>query len=436
MLRITRRRAIGGISAAAAIAAGFGRGGFAETIVPGAGAIDQGLREAAESGRVPGVVALAANADGTIYTGAFGRRSLAQPQAMTPDSVFWIASMTKAVTTTAAMQMVEQGKLNLDQPAGEIVPELRTPAVLEGFDASGAPQLRPAKQPITLRRLLTHTAGYTYDIWDADTGRYEKYANLPGIVTCKDAALTTPLAFDPGDRWEYGINIDWAGKMVEKVSGQRLEGYFHEHIFEPLGMSDTSFKLSPAQRERLVAMHARQADGSLKQIDFEMPQEPEFFMGGGGLYSTGIDYLKFVRMFLNQGSLDGRQVLRPQTVAAMSENQIGDTNVVMLKTVMPDSSLDAEFFPGMVKKWGLGFMINTEAAPTGRSAGSLAWAGLANTYFWIDPRKNVAGVILMQYLPFADPQALDTFAAFEPNVYKMAEATTAVGSSTPPSGTK
>ena len=287
-----------------------------------------------------------------------------------------------------------------------------------------------------MRRLLTHTAGYTYDIWNADTGRYEKYANLPGIISCKNDALKTPLAFDPGARWEYGINIDWAGKMVEKVSGQRLETYFHEHIFGPLGMTDTSFKLSPSQRARLVAMHARGADGSLKQIEFEMPQEPEFFMGGGGLYSTGPDYLKFVRMFLNQGTLDGAQVLRPETVASMGQNQIGDINVVMLKTVAPESSLDAEFFPGMVKKWGLGFMINTQEAPTGRSAGSFAWAGLANTYFWIDPRKNVAGVILMQLLPFGDPQALQTFAAFESSVYKVADASAAVGSSTPPSATK
>ncbi|MGO8914528.1 MAG: serine hydrolase domain-containing protein [Stellaceae bacterium] len=435
MIRVTRRQAIGTMGAAAAYAAGFWHPSLAETAA-GAGGIDRALRDAVQERRAAGVVALAATDAGPLYAGAFGARNVAQPQDMTLDSVFWIASMTKAVTTTAAMQMVEQGKLQLDQPAADVVAELASPQVLEGFDASGAPQLRPAKGPITLRHLLTHTAGYTYDIWDANTGRYEKFANLPGIITCKDDALKTPLAFDPGDRWEYGINIDWAGKMVEKVSGQRLEGYFHEHIFGPLGMTDTSFKLSPSQRARLVAMHARQADGSLKPIDFEMPQEPEFFMGGGGLYSTGPDYLKFVRMFLNRGSLDGAQVLKPETVAMMGQNQIGDINVVMLKTEAPDSSADAEFFPGMVKKWGLGFMINTETAPTGRSAGSLAWAGLANTYFWIDPHKNVAGVILMQHLPFAEPPAIQTFAAFESGVYQLADAAAPVGSSTPSTGTK
>ncbi len=419
MTGINRRQAIGTMGAAAAFATGLGRQVFAENAA-GAAGIDQALTEAVKSGRVPGVVALAANDKGTIYSGAFGVRSLGQPQPMTVDSVFWIASMTKAVTTAAAMQMVEQGKLKLDQPASEILPDLASAQVLEGFDAAGTPKLRPAKRPITLRQLLTHTAGYTYDIWNENTGRYEKQANLPALITCKDDALKTPLAFEPGDRWEYGINIDFAGKMVEKVSGERLESYFHEHIFGPLGMADTSFKLSPSQRARLVAMHARGADGSLKPIEFEMPQEPEFFMGGGGLYSTGPDYLKFVRMFLNRGNLDGKAVLRPETVAMMGKNQIGDVNVVVLKSVLPDSSLDAEFFPGMVKKWGLGFMINTETAPTGRSAGSLAWAGLANTYFWIDPTKNIAGVILMQLLPFADPQALQTFADFESRLYKVA----------------
>jgi CubicO group peptidase (beta-lactamase class C family) len=225
------------------------------------------------------------------------------------------------------------------------------------------------------------------------------------------------LSFDPGARWEYGTNIDWAGKMVEKASGQRLDAYFREHIFAPLGMADTDYRVGPSQRERRVGMHARQADGSLQPIAFETAPEPEFFPGGGGLYSTGPDYLRFARMILGRGSLDGVRVLRPETVAEMSRNQIGDIDVVMLKTTQPQRSLDAEFFPGMVKKWGLGFMISTEAVPGGRSANSLAWAGLANTYFWIDPSRDVCGVILMQLLPFADAKCLEAFAGFERGVY-------------------
>ena len=414
MIKLTRRQAMGAV---ALTAAGLARRATAQNAADKPG-IDQALRQSVDSGKIPGVVAVAATDKGTLYQGAFGKRNIAQGPDMTPDSVFWIASMTKAVTTLAAMQMVEQGKLDLHKPVGDILPELQSPQVLEGFDADGKPRLRPARQPITLHHLLTHTAGFTYDIWDANDGRYEKYAAIPGIITCKDAALTVPLAFDPGERWEYGINIDWAGKMVERVSGQRLEPYFREHIFAPLGMNDTSFDRSPSQLERLVSMHARQADGSLKPMEFAMPEQPEFYMGGGGLYSTGPDYLKFVQVFLHDGSFNGARILRPETVAMMGQNQIGGLNVHVLKTAAPGLSNDAEFFPGMPKKWGYGFMINTVDAPTGRSAGSLAWAGLANTYFWVDPRRRVAGVILMQLLPFADGPALDAFAAFEQAAYK------------------
>jgi methyl acetate hydrolase len=379
--------------------------------------IDKVLRTAVESGDVPGVVAMAATRDGKVYEGAFGKRALPSGPAMTPDSVFWIASMTKAITSTAAMQLVERDELALDRPIADVLPELASPQVLEGFDAAGEPKLRPAKRPITLRHLMTHTAGFGYDIWNADLGRYEEKKGIPGIISCQNAALTTPLTFDPGDKWEYGINIDWIGKAVERVSGQPLETYFRENVFAPLGMKDTGFKLTDDRRARLVGMHARQPGGALEPMPFEIPQEPEFQMGGGGLYGTAGDYLAFQQMFLRGGRANGTQVLRPETVALMAQNQMGDVNVRLLKTAMPPFSNDAEFFPGMVKKWGLGFMINTERVPGGRSAGSLTWAGLANTYFWIDPAKRVAGVILMQLIPFADEKALDAYAKFEHAVY-------------------
>jgi CubicO group peptidase (beta-lactamase class C family) len=380
--------------------------------------IDKILRSATEAGDLPGVVALAATLEGPLYQGAAGKRALPAGPDMTVDSVFWIASMTKAVTSTAAMQLVERGKLQLDQSIGEVLPELASPRVLEGFDAAGEPRLRPAKRPITLRHLMTHTAGFGYDIWNADLLRYEEKTGTPSIISCENKALTTPLAFDPGDRWDYGINIDWVGKAVERVSGQTLGAFFRENLFEPLGMKDTGFKLGDAQRRRLVGMHARQADGSLAPMPFEIPQEPEFQMGGGGLYGTATDYLAFEIMFLNEGRApSGRQVLQPDTVRAMGENQMGALNVRLLKTVIPAYSNDAEFFPGMVKKWGLGFMISTEGVPGGRSPGSLAWAGLGNTYFWIDPAKRIAGVILMQLVPFADPKALELYDKFEKAVY-------------------
>ncbi len=381
--------------------------------------IDRVLKAAVDRGDVPGVVAMAATPRGPVYQGAFGKRALPDGAAMTNDTVFWIASMTKAVTSTAAMQLVEQGRLALDLPIAEVLPELAAPQVLEGFDAAGEPRLRPARRPITLRHLITHTSGFVYDIWNPQIGRYMAKRGIPGIISCENAALGLPLVFDPGDQWDYGIGIDWVGKAVERASGRRLGDYFAEHLFGPLGMTDTGFALTPARRARLAAMHARGEDDALMPIPFEIPQQPEFEMGGGGLYGAAQDYLTFERLFLDQGrAAGGAQVLKPETVELMAQNAIGDLSVRLLETAAPASSNDAEFFPGMVKKWGLGFMISTEQVLGGRSPGSLAWAGLGNTYFWIDPAKGVAGVILMQLLPFADAKALAVFDNFEKAVYR------------------
>jgi methyl acetate hydrolase len=385
--------------------------------------VNEVLKAAVDRGDVPGAVAMIATREGPVYQGAFGKRALPDGAAMTPDTVFWIASMTKAVTSAAAMQLVEQGRLALDRPIADVLPELASPQVFEGFDAAGEPRLRPARRPITLRHLITHTAGFGYAIWSPDLGRYIERKGLPDIISCRNAALDLPLTFDPGEKWDYGINIDWVGKAVERASGQRLGDYFAERLFEPAGMRDTGFELSPDRRARLAGMHARGEDGALVPIAFEMPPEPEFQMGGGGLYSTASDYLAFQRLFLNGGRADGRQVLSPTTVRLMSENAIGELNVGRLKTAIPAYSHDAEFFPGMVKKWSLGFMITTSRVPGGRSAGSLAWAGLGNTYFWIDPTKGVAGVILMQLIPFADPKALALLDAFEKAAYAALAAT-------------
>ena len=374
---------------------------------------DRVLEYAVEAGQVPGVIALAADDHGVIYAGPFGKRAVDSTVPMSLDTVVWIASMTKAVTSVGAMQLVERGLIALDEP----LPELAAVQVLTGFDQSGIPQLRPPRRPITLRLLLTHTAGFTYGTWNADMVRYEQHTGMPAIGACQLGALTAPLMFDPGERWEYGIGIDWVGQVVERVSGQRLEEYFREHIFGPLGMGDTSFVLREDQRRRRAAMHQRLPDGSLEVVPHEMPQQPEFFMGGGGLYSTGPDYLRFLRMLLGDGQLDGARVLAASTVAEMNQNQIGDLTAGVLKSVNPGSSNDAEFFPGMPKKWGLGYMITTLDTPTGRAAGSLAWAGLANTYYWLDPVKRVAGVLMTQVLPFADPTVLGLLDRFERAVY-------------------
>jgi methyl acetate hydrolase len=380
-------------------------------------AADRLLQSAVAAGDLPGVVAAVTTRESTVYEAAFGGRVLGDGPAMTTDTVMWIASMTKPVTGVAAMQLVEQGKLSLDEPAGKVIPELGQVKVLEGWDAAGQPRLREAKGVITLRKLLTHTSGFAYDIWNADMNRYLDVMQLPRAGSGKHVALTTPLASDPGTRWEYGIGIDWAGKMVEAVSGLRLGEYMKRHIFGPLGMHDTAYRITPSMRARLATVHQRNPDGSLTVTPFEVNQDPEFDPGGGGLYSTAPDYQRFIRMLLHGGEGNGTRILRKETVDLMSVNSMGDLRVVNLPAARPQLSADAEFFPGTPKTWGLTFMINEATGHTGRPAGSLSWAGLGNTYFWIDLKNGIGGVHMAQVLPFVDPRALAQFYAFEKAVY-------------------
>ena len=386
------------------------------------GGIDAVLRRATEAKEVPGVVAMAATDDGVFYEGAFGTRNVANGPAMTLDSVFRIASMTKAVTSVAAMQLVEQGKLQLDAPVPPIDPALSAPQVLEGFDPSSAPRLRPASRPITLRHLLTHTAGFSYEVWDANTLRYVRTSGMPPVGTGRIASLRLPLAFDPGERWEYGINTDWVGLIVEASSGQRLDAYFQEHIFGPLGMNDTGFTIAPEQRARQASVHRRQADGSLEPQPLETPFTPEFWAGGGGLYSTARDYMTFVQALLHGGALHDTRILRSETVAQFGRNHIGNIEAGTLTTTEPGRSTDVDFFPGQSLKWGLGTMINMQPGPNGRSAGSLTWAGLFNTHYWIDPAQRVAGVLMAQVLPFGDARTMRLYGQFERSVYDVLKA--------------
>jgi len=380
-------------------------------------AIDETLRDAVTAGEIPGIVAAATTASGTIHAFAAGNRAVPDGAPMGMDTVFRIASMTKAITATAAMQMVEQGKLALDAPAGETLPELAAPQVLEGFDAAGEPRLRPARTPITLRRLLTHTAGFGYDTWNADLNTYARVREVPAARTGRLAALGMPLSSDPGTEWQYGINIDWAGRMVEQASGLDLEAYFQRHIFGPLGMVDSGFVIRPDMAARLASVHARK-DGGLVPLQTPLNPPREFYPGGGGLASTPHDYLRFLRMMLNGGTLDGARVLAPETVAVMGQNHMGALNVQVMRSVIPAMSNDFEAFPGMEKKWGLSFLINTRDVPGGRAAGSLAWAGINNTYFWIDPTSGIAGLLMTQVLPFGDTAVLRLLGAFEQAIYR------------------
>ena len=369
--------------------------------------------------RVPGVVAMATDRKKNIYEGVAGVRDLGTGQAMTTDTVVNMWSTTKAITGTAAMQLVEEGKLDLDAPAKTYVPALGEIGVLSGFDSAGSPQLRAPKTDITTRMLLLHTAGFGYDFFNRDTFKYAQAKQVPSVVTCSDASMVGPLLFDPGERWEYGVNLDWAGKVVEAIRGQRLGDVFRERIFAPLGITDMSFTLSPSMRSRHATTHQREADGSLRPMpEFGLPEAPNNDMGGHGLMGSVGEYMKFIRMFLNDGAGEHGRVVKPETVAAMSQDGLDGLPVIALTNPIPSISNDgAEFFPGMPKGWGLSLMINHEKAPTGRPAGSLAWAGLANLYYWIDRQNGIGGYWATQILPFLDPVSVPGYFEFETAVY-------------------
>lgn len=374
--------------------------------------IDQALATAVEGGTLAGVAAAAWSRGGLRYAAAFGEH--AEGKAMRPDTIVWIASMTKAVTGASVMQLVERGVIGLDQPAGDLVPYLRTVQVLDGFDDDGRPRLRDPKTPLTVRQLLTHTSGFAYDFTDDRIASY--VSAVAPAAPGSTASYEHPLVFDPGEGWAYGIGIDWAGQVVEAATGQRLDAYFDAHLFEPLGMVDTSFARSPEQLDRAAAVHLRTPDGLLP-IPFELPPDPEMLMAGGGLYSTVVDYLRFARMILDEGTLDGVRVLAPETVATMRADHLDELNAGGWTSCNATMSNDVALFPGERAGWGLTFLVNDHRTSEGRSPGSLAWAGLANTYYWIDPAAGVTGVFVTQVLPFFDEAALSAFAAFERAVY-------------------
>jgi methyl acetate hydrolase len=389
--------------------------------------MESGLREAADGvlrgaveqeDGVPGVVAMATDREANIYEGAEGKRELGGEQEMTADTVFAIFSCTKAVTGVAVKQLVEEAVISLDHPAREYAPEIADIQVLEGFDADGEPQLRPPASDVTVEQLMLHTAGFGYDFFNANLVKYGEKRDVPSVVTSSMASLTSCLLFDPGEQWEYGSNIDWVGKVVEGARGQRLGEVMKERIFEPLGMNDTAFTMTDDMRSRRASMHQRGDDGSLTPMpDFELPSEPEQHMGGHGLYSTVGDYMKFIRMILNGGEGEHGRVLTQQMVEMMGQNGLGDMKIKPLPGAIEELSNDAEFFPGMPKSWGYTFMINDHDAPTGRPAGELGWAGLANLYYWIDRRNGIGGFWATQIFPFADPASFSGYMEFETVVY-------------------
>lgn len=385
---------------------------------PESAALDTSLRGAVERKDVPGVVALVTDRERVLYQSAFGVADVATGRPLTSDALFRIASMTKPITSVALMQLVEQGRLGLDDAAETYLPELAGLQVFESFDtATGACKLRPASRPATVRHFLTHTSGLAYPFTSAIWRDFRPRAG-------ETYPYGGPLLFDPGERWHYSTSTDVVGRLVEVVSGEMLEDYFRRHIFAPLKMDDTSYNVPEAKGPRLVAQHWRAGERMDGAIELQKPQLGLAIaapIGGGGLASTAEDYGRFVRMLLNGGALDGARVLEAGTVALMGQNHIGAVSVPALKSALPRSA-DFTFIADGRDKWGLGFLITTDQAPGKRSPGSLSWGGINNTFFWIDFARGIAGVIMMQYLPFADASALAVHDTFERGAYQLVNA--------------
>jgi methyl acetate hydrolase len=377
--------------------------------------IDEVLLAAVENGAVPGVVALAADNGGVIYEGATGVRTADADDLITPDTMMRIASMTKTVTATAALQLVEQGRLDLDAPVAAYLPEFADLLVLEGFDGD-TPRLRKPTAQATVKNLATHTTGLGYWIWSGDIDRYEQLTGTPNVMPGTMGAFTAPMTFDPGTQVQYGISVDWLGRVIEAVSGKPLDSYFADHITGPLGMTSTTATMTPEQRANSTPIHMRGEDGGWMATDVDWAQEPEYWGGGHFLYSTPHDYLRFQRMLLGRGELDGTRILAEETVAAAFTNQIGELEFPPeMPTAHPELSAPLNLGPGL--KWGYGLLLNQADLPGMRAAGSGSWAGLFNTHFWVDPASGITGSIFSQTLPFADPAAFTMYIEFEMALY-------------------
>ena len=361
---------------------------------------------------LPGAVGLIVDRDGIRHAEALGHADVSSGAPMQLDTVCQIASMTKALVSAGAMQLVEQGRLELDSDIGALLPELANPQVLTGFDAERKPQLRPASRPITLRHLLTHTAGLGYFFIHPEVLQYFAAVGMPAPGS--RASVTMPLMFDPGERWEYSVATDWVGLAIEAVTGERLNDYLTANLFAPLGMASTAFRDAlPGDAARV---HVRSGEGALSRVDVYLGGG-EFDGGGGGITSTAPDYGQFVRMVLNGGELNGKRVLSAASVAEMSRDQVHPLRAGRMGTAMPQLAQPYDTFPDQHTGWGLGFLINPEQGPNGRSPGSLAWAGIFNSYYWIDPAAGLGGVFVSQLQPFGDPGALACFGALETMAY-------------------
>ena len=378
------------------------------------------LDQTIADGRLNFAVAAVGNAGGQIWSHAAGYQDAEKTNVASPDNIIQIASMTKLVTTIAALKLMEQGKLNLDVPISAYVPELNDLQVLKGFGTDETPIFETAKRAPTARELMTHTAGYVYEIWNANALKGAQLGVTPSLLG-EGNYLEAPLAFQPGTAWEYGINTDWLGVLVERLSGQRLANYFDDNIFMPLIMTDTFYELPADKLDRSVTMMARAAEGLVKLPGFQpIPRKRgsmPHYSGGGGLSSTVKDYGRVLQMLLNGGSLDGKTLLKAETVDTMFQNNIGNIQPLALSSVMPILSNTADMSFGNKVAFGLGLLLHTDGIDGGRKANAGSWAGLFNSYYWVDREAGIYGIFGTQVLPFYDGVAIETLLEFEQAVY-------------------
>ena len=377
----------------------------------GATALSTFFADSVSRGDVPGVVAIVVDRDKVLYHEAFGKMNTAKNVPMAKDTIFRIASMTKAVTSVGVMQLVEQGKIGLDDEVSKFLPRLKSPQVFGTYDEhAGTYDTHAAKRSITIRQLLTHTSGIGYSWSDHGLNIAQKKTGATN-----DSEL--PLVNEPGAQWTYGASTRVLGELVEKVTGERIDAYLETHVTGPLGMRDTTYTVPAAKYSRVVTTNQR-ANGAITETQNPDPI-PATIRGDGGLFSTAADYSRFVQMVLNKGQLGSVRILKESTIAEMSKNQIGSVKVRLQPTADPLRSKPYPLGAGE-DVWGLGFQIAAPKTPkpSMRSPGSLSWAGINNTFYWIDPQKQIGAVILMQLLPFYDEAALRVLQGFEERVYK------------------
>lgn len=378
--------------------------------------LDQVIGAAVSQQDAPFLVAMTGNSKGILWSGVAGERSPGQAASL--DTVFRIFSMTKAIGSTAAMILMDRGKLSADATVESILPEFGALKVLEGFGPDG-PKLRAQRVKATVRHLATHTSGLVYEFWNPDVPRYMEATGHPTILSGLLASMNYPLLFDAGERWDYGIGIDWLGRVVEKVDGRRIDQFCREEIFDPLSMPDTRFEVEDHMAPRLASVSIRGEDGKFADFALAPPSNPEFYGMGHALYSTAPDYMRFLRMYLNKGILDGACILSEAGLQKMLANQIGNVPIPCLKTVVPAITADTEFFPGKRKSHSMAFMRFEEDIPGMRHAGSQGWAGVLNSHFWIDPKADVVGLLMTQSLPFVEPRFMATYENFEHAAYRQ-----------------